>query len=118
MTERELQDAVIDTARLLGWTIAHFRPAKTDKGWRTPVEADGAGYPDLTLVRDGHLIFAELKSKTGRVSAEQQRWIDMLGHVSIGVNRVQVYLWTPDQWTAGVIEDVLRHTGRAKDKAA
>ena len=47
MSERELQDAVIQLARLLGWRVAHFRPAMTTRGWRTPVSADGAGFPDL-----------------------------------------------------------------------
>ena len=29
MTEAELMDAVIDAARTFGWTVAHFRPART-----------------------------------------------------------------------------------------
>jgi hypothetical protein len=50
-TEREFQRQVIDLARLLGWRCAHFRPGRTARGWRTPVQADGAGFPDLQPVR-------------------------------------------------------------------
>src|SRR5262245_20548546 len=32
------------------------------------------GYPDLTLVKPGRLIFAELKSAHGKLTRDQQRW--------------------------------------------
>ena len=103
MKERELQDAVIDCARALGWRVAHFRPAKTEKGWRTPVAADGAGWPDLVLVRGSRLIFAELKSATGKLSDAQVEWeyaLERSGHA--------VYVWRPDDWLHGGVEEVLR----------
>ncbi|WP_346927547.1 hypothetical protein, partial [uncultured Arthrobacter sp.] len=78
MSERELQDAVIELARLLGWRVAHFRPARVRRGGReiyeTPVAADGKGWPDLVLVRGSRLIFAEMKSGTGRLSDAQIAW--------------------------------------------
>lgn len=43
--ERQWQAQVIELARILGWRVAHFRPALTKHGWRTPVQADGAGFP-------------------------------------------------------------------------
>ena len=55
---------IIDQAQWSGWTVAHFPPARTEQGWRTAVAADGAGFPDLTLVRD-RIIFAEVKSAAG-----------------------------------------------------
>jgi hypothetical protein len=76
VTEAEFQDQVIHLARLYGWRCAHFRPARTEKGWRTPVQADGKGFPDLVLVRGPELIAAELKADKGRVSPEQQAWLD------------------------------------------
>lgn len=85
MTERELQDAVIELAQLLGWRCAHFRPARVMRGGRetyeTPFAADGKGFPDLVLVRAGRLIFAELKSAKGVVSPEQAEWIADLERV-------------------------------------
>lgn len=44
-TEIQWQAQVIELAHILGWTVAHFRPALTKHGWRTPVQADGAGFP-------------------------------------------------------------------------
>lgn len=110
MTERQLQDAVIECARLLGWKVAHFRPAKTEKGWRTPVEADGKGFPDLVMVhQSGHLIFAELKSDKGVMSAEQVDWMRALAEAAIS-DRVRFFCWRPSHWIAGDIEKALRMT--------
>lgn len=105
MTERELQDAVIECARLLGWRVAHFRPADTAKGWRTPVQADGAGFPDLCMAHDrqGRLLFAEMKAETGRTSFEQDEWLRVLHR-----GPAEVYVWRPDDWTAGRVEQLLR----------
>ncbi len=77
MTERELQDWIAATARLLGWRIFHARVARTAQGWRTAVSYDGAGFPDLCLVRD-RVVFAEIKVDRGRMSAEQELWLEAL----------------------------------------
>jgi hypothetical protein len=96
LSERDFQRAVIDLARTLGWDlIAHFRPAMNARGHhQTPVGADGAGYPDLHLThRDGREIFAELKSRRGVLTVEQERWLQRLwdcGHL--------VYVWRPVDW--------------------
>ena len=86
-TEDEFQAWVIDYARAHGWRRAHFRPARTEKGWRTPVSADGKGFPDLVLARQGVVYIVELKSETGRIDAAQVAWGNELG----GVYR----LWRP-----------------------
>lgn len=93
MTEKEFQSAVIDFARFCNWRVAHFRPAQTVHGWRTPVQGDGKGYPDLTLVRGERLLFVELKGEKGKVSVEQQDWLDALKGTG-----VEVYLWRPSDW--------------------
>ncbi len=83
MTEADFQTLIIDLAHALGWTVAHFRPAETKKGWRTPVGADGFGFPDLVLAKkvDGipRVLFRELKSETGKTSPEQNAWLDITG---------------------------------------
>lgn len=118
MTEAQLQTAIIHLARLLQWRVCHFRAARTAHGWATPVQADGAGFPDLTMVRNGHLIFAELKTTKGRVSPAQRIWLDQLGAVTFGADRVQVFEWRPDHWTSGVIETILKTTGSRLEEAA
>lgn len=110
--ERLLQDAVIDCARTLGWRVAHFRPALTKHGWRTPVQADGKGYPDLTLVRE-RIIFAELKRQGEKPSVEQQQWLDALRAAGC-----EVYLWTPADWLEGAVERVLGYPHHDPKEAA
>jgi hypothetical protein len=101
MTERELQSAVIQLARLFGWRVAHFRPAITSKGWRTPVEADGAGFPDLVLARD-RILYAELKSDRGRLTEAQLEWQAAIEHAG-----GEHHVWTPEHWADGTIDRAL-----------
>jgi hypothetical protein len=92
-TEAGFQRAVIDLARLMGFRVAHFRAAQTGKGWRTPVQADGAGFPDLVMTRGGRIIAVELKAERGRVSDEQLAWLDALAAAA-----VETYVWRPRDW--------------------
>lgn len=81
MTEAELQALITDAAKLGGWRTAHFRPARTDRGWRTAGQYDAAGFPDLVMVRGRELLFWELKSERGKVATEQSEWLRWLGKV-------------------------------------
>jgi VRR-NUC domain-containing protein len=101
LTEQQLQNAVIDLARQLGWKVAHFRPAQTKHGWRTPVQADGRGFPDLILARD-RLIAAELKTDTGRLTDHQEAWLTTLEHAG-----VTTAVWRPADWWDGTIDQAL-----------
>lgn len=90
--EASFQATVIDAAHLQGWRVAHFRPAMTSSGWRTPVAADGKGFPDLVLVRD-RVVFAELKGSSGQVRPDQRQWLDALQAAG-----VEAYCWRPRDW--------------------
>jgi VRR-NUC domain len=104
MSEADLQAAVIALARLMSWKVAHFRPAQNSKGiWRTPVAADGAGFPDLILVRPGMCIAVELKSSEGTVKPEQRAWINAFESAGISA-----FVWRPEHWTGGQILQVLQ----------
>ena len=92
-TEAEFTDQVIAFARLHRWRVAHFRPAKTSRGWRTPVQGDGKGFPDLVLVRGLRLVFAELKVGRNKTSPEQGGWIAAL----MGANQ-SMFVWYPGDW--------------------
>ena len=112
-TESEFLAELIEYAQTLGWRVAHFRPSMTsrvDKNgkpvWVTPVQADGAGFPDLVLVRDGRLLFVEAKSAKGKLSEAQQQWLNSLSGAAMGSNaRIGVYEWRPSDWPE--IEQVL-----------
>jgi len=80
----------------------HSRPARSHRGCRTPIIGD-VGYPDLTLCRDGRLIFAELKAERGRLSDEQARWLQ-----DLAATRAEVVVWRPSDWLEGAMEGRLR----------
>jgi hypothetical protein len=92
LTEADFQRQVTDLAELLGWSWAHFRPAQTAHGWRTPVSGPlGKGWPDIVAVRprDGRLVFLELKRQGGKPSADQAAVLAALGTAA------EVHVWTP-----------------------
>lgn len=102
MTERELQQAVIETAHIFGWRCAAFRPAQTQHGWRTPVQGDGKGWPDLILVRERMLV-RELKCGKNLLTDEQAVWLKALRAAGVDAG-----VWTEHDWISGEIEAVLR----------
>lgn len=77
------------------------------KGWRVYHTHDSRrsdeGFPDLVMVRGQRLVFAELKSATGRLRPEQQEWIVALQRAQHPVDRMGhdepgVYVWRPTDW--------------------
>jgi len=61
-------------------------------GWRTAVQYDAQGFPDLVLVRD-RVLFAELKNKTGRLTRHQAGWLDALRNAGC-----EAVVWRPSDW--------------------
>jgi len=101
ITESDFTRQVIDLAHVYHWKVAHFRAAMTKHGWRTPVQADGKGFPDLVMVRKNRLIFAELKSEKGKMSDEQIEWACVLRATTI-----EIYDWRHSQFQS--IQQVLK----------
>jgi len=109
MTEAELQDAIADYARIIGYTVAHFSTAISPRGQHiTPVKYDAKGFPDLVLVRPPRLIFVELKSAKGTVSPDQKWWLDRLD----GCPGAEVYQWRPADWPNNVTRILPPHTAQ------
>lgn len=100
MSESEFLTQVLQLCRLQGWRVAHFRPGRTAKGWRTPCQADAKGWPDLVLVKGKRVLFVELKSDKGRLAPEQMLWQDALSRAGQAV-----LIWRPKMWKH--IEDIL-----------
>ena len=89
VSERAFQATVVETAKLLDWRVFHtFDSRRTEPG-----------FPDLVLVRD-RVLFAELKTERGRVTAEQAAWI-----ADLRAADADVRLWRPSDWRE--IEQVL-----------
>ncbi|HEX3331846.1 MAG TPA: VRR-NUC domain-containing protein [Gaiellales bacterium] len=91
VSEKAFQQSVIQLARLTRWRVFYdTEPVGSPPGW-----------PDLTLCRDGVLLFRELKTDTGRLSPEQRRWEDDLQACGMDVS-----VWRPRDWP--VIEATLK----------
>lgn len=99
--EKEFQAVVIEAARTLGHKVAHFRPAMTKHGWRTPAGADGAGWPDLVIAGRGRILFVELKRRKGRLSVDQKAWRALLEE-----NGGEYRLWTPADWPHVIMREL------------
>jgi hypothetical protein len=104
VTEREFQREIIRYARSRGWLVAHFgntvKYVRRGSIYKVIPDPDAAGFLDLTMVRGGRLVFAEIKGKTGRVTEKQQGWVDALSHRDLNV---EVYVW---KWADGLLEHV------------
>ena len=91
--ERSFQAAVVEYAKLNGWMVFHPYDSRRSE----------PGYPDLTMVRDGVLVFAELKVGKNKTTPAQKKWLEALHSVEevsgIGTaTNVVVWVWTPEQW--------------------
>lgn len=76
-SEKEFQSWIIDTAKRREWKYSHtYRALMQDGQWRTTC---ANGFPDLLLIRGDRMVVFEVKSKTGRVEPDQEKWLDAFG---------------------------------------
>ncbi len=103
ITEAQWQARVCDLATLWGWRYYHApenRPVIGRNG-RRYVQNIRAGWPDLALVRGRRLLFVELKTEIGKVSDDQQGWLDALAATG-----AETWAWRPRDWDT--VQQVLR----------
>jgi hypothetical protein len=97
MTEAAFLQAVRDLAKTLGWQGYHtYRSDRSEPG-----------FPDLVLMRPPLLLFRELKTDTGRLTAPQRRWIEELAACGQDVG-----VWRPADLRGGRISAELTRARR------
>jgi hypothetical protein len=83
MSESDWQRRVTDYCDWLGLKWYHQPDSRmSNKGW-----------PDLVIGGPRKAIFVELKTEKGRVTREQQDWINTLKH-----SGATVFVWRPSDW--------------------
>lgn len=106
LTGGELQRMVMELAGLYGYASVHFRAAKTERGWRVPVEGPlGKGWPDLVLVNPlkRRTIAAEIKRELGDDPTPDQVYV----HSVLARAGWHVVVWRPSDLSSGAIQEEL-----------
>lgn len=102
ITENQFLKQVLQLAKLRGWRTCHFRPAMNKRGqWMTAVQGDGAGWPDIILVRPPRILAVELKVGKNKTTPEQDVWLEQLSKCGI-----YAAVWRPEMWET--IETILK----------
>jgi hypothetical protein len=96
MSEAQLDAIVRQLAALLGVRVYSVRNSKAGV-------VTSRGYPDLTIVGPAGIAFRELKSSTGKLTAEQAGWGDALAAAGQDWG-----VWRPEHWHTRAIETELR----------
>lgn len=92
MTEKEFQSDIVKAAKMLGWLCFHpYRSTRSEPG-----------FPDLVLVRD-RVIYAEVKTATGRLSMHQKAWLHALEAAG-----QEAYVWRPADWPDAIMAALTR----------
>ena len=91
MTEKQLQEVVRQACKAIGLLHYHTHDARRSE----------PGFPDCVIVGT-HVIFAELKTEKGKLSADQKVWRDRI--LDAGGDW---HLWRPSDWTCDYIRDIL-----------
>lgn len=95
LSEKLFQQKIINLAKANGWLVYHTHDSRRSE----------PGFPDLVMVRNCVLIFAEVKTLKGKISTEQERWLYELSETE-----TPTYIWRPSDWPE--IERILEQEGR------
>jgi hypothetical protein len=91
MPERVWQSEVVALSKAYGWLVYHALPAQNARGkWATHQIGD-TGFPDLLLAHhERGTLFVELKTNKGRLTQQQELWLDTLHTAG-----QEVHVWRP-----------------------
>ena len=88
INEKEFQSLVVTTARENNWLVYHTFDSRKSS----------PGFPDLCLVRNGVIMFVELKTDKGAVTTGQRQWIEQLLRHQYHCQRFLMEIWRPHIW--------------------
>lgn len=105
VSEKVLQARVVQCAKENGFVLPPVDPESTVKHRRRPFvlayhtyssRRSVPGFPDLVMLSPGtgRCIVAELKTETGKLSVEQERWLEAF-RKNPGI---EVFVWRPSDW--------------------
>lgn len=105
-----LKPAILDMCALLHLHVAHFPKVKDSRGrWRTPIEGDAAGFPDLVIV-GLTVLWRELKVQGRKPRPGQKEWIQQLEAAG-----QDVAVWDEHDLASGLIYAQLRVCAGKRD---
>mgnify|MGYP000998023045 CR=1 FL=1 len=82
VSEKAFMAEVVKLAKREGWRVYHTHDSRKSE----------AGFPDLVLVRE-RIIYAELKTATGRLTAAQSNWLEAIRDTG-----TSAFEWRPKDW--------------------
>lgn len=94
MREADWQGQFLDLAHLMGWRTMHVRRSiGKNQMWTTTTSV--IGWPDIVLWNETQhrIIFAELKSETGKLTSEQVEVLQSLARAG-----QETYVWRPSDF--------------------
>ena len=72
LTEKQFLSQIVDLLKLFHWKFEHT----FEQG--VYARRTSKGFPDIVAVRPPRLLFIELKSEKGKLTEDQEAWIDAL----------------------------------------
>jgi hypothetical protein len=98
VSEAEWMVAIGDRLDYYGWTWHDTYPTRRTPGRWTP-EHSAKGVPDLICLRPPRVLWLEIKTETGRVTPQQEAWLEGLrqsGEEAYIVNVPRGFNWLDD----------------------
>lgn len=94
ISEKDFLSQIIDLLKLFHWRFEHTFEQ------RIYARRTSKGFPDIVAVRPPRLLFIELKSEKGKLTPEQEAWLENLRECSRGIfaEGLEVYLWRPSMF--------------------
>lgn len=92
MSERQLDALIEDARKALGIRLSYH----THDSRRSP-----AGFPDRVYAGPGGVLFRELKTDTGKLTAEQQAWL-----VGLHAAGLDADVWRPADWPEAIFAEL------------